>query len=213
MLYWLAKWICCFFFNLKLIRIEVVGKENIIRNSGPLIIAPRHQDASDAAALIWAMPFTIRFMLKLDNNPISLFLLTLLLKTYSVSRTGVPLKGLRESRAILASGQPIGVFPEGHRTPVLIRAEKGVGYLIHKCGVPVVPVAITGTNQLLRHFWLEIPKAILRLRPPIRVVIGTPYIPTVNGRKEYQRVGDDIMLKIAADLPHEERGFYANPVG
>ena len=212
MLYWLAKWICCFFFNLKLIRIEVVGKENIIRHSGPLIIAPRHQDAGDAAALIWSMPFTIRFMLKLDNNPISLFLLKLLLKTYSIRRTGIPLKGLRESQEILARGQSIVVFPEGRRAPALIRAEKGVGYLIHKCGVPVAPVAIIGTDQLLRHFWVEIPKAILRLRPPIRVVIGTPYTPTVNGRQDYQQVVDDIMLEIATHLPHEERGVYANPV-
>jgi 1-acyl-sn-glycerol-3-phosphate acyltransferase len=52
---------------------------------------------------------------------------------------------------LLGDGQLLGFYPEGTRSPdgCLYRGRAGIGYLALRSGVPVIPVAMTGTRQML----------------------------------------------------------------
>ena len=52
---------------------------------------------------------------------------------------------------LLRDGHLVGIYPEGSRSPDgrLYRGRSGVGYLALHSGIPVVPVAMTGTRQML----------------------------------------------------------------
>ncbi len=113
--------------------------------------------------------------------------------------------------AALRSGRPLVIFPEGGRThvPGLRRALPGVAYLIDKVQAHVIPVGITGTTDDF------LKRAIRGNRPTLEIRIGRPFtLPPVTGKGEERRVSrqrnaDLVMAHIAALLPPEYRGVYA----
>jgi 1-acyl-sn-glycerol-3-phosphate acyltransferase len=75
-------------------------------------------------------------------------------------------------------GNAICVFPEGtfHAERGLRRFRMGAFYAAVRGGLPVVPVAITGTRALLpAGAWLPRPS-------PIQVTLGAPVVPAGRGR-------------------------------
>ena len=114
--------------------------------------------------------------------------------------------------AVLDSGRPLLISPEGGRshTPGMRRASPGVAYLVEKAGVPVVPVGVVGTTD----DYLE--RALHGKRPLLEMHIGVPF--RLEGaqasglvrRVVRQRNADRIMLHIAALLPPDYRGVYAD---
>src|SRR5206468_9823117 len=78
--------------------------------------------------------------------------------------------GLLRGVAVLKAGTPLFVFPEGSRTPNghLQPAASGAAFMAIRAGVPLVPMALVGTYELLPiHTYLLHPR-------PLRLVIGTP---------------------------------------
>jgi 1-acyl-sn-glycerol-3-phosphate acyltransferase len=77
---------------------------------------------------------------------------------------------LEAALALLRDGQLLGFYPEGTRSPDgrLYRGRSGIGYLALRSGVPVIPVAMTGTRQMLP------PGARIPRPHPVRVIIGEP---------------------------------------
>ena len=72
-----------------------------------------------------------------------------------------------------------------------------------------MPVALTGTEDRL------VVEQLKHLRRPhIHVVVGKPFtLPAIKNQdreKAIQGYTDEIMCRIAALLPPEKRGFYAN---
>jgi 1-acyl-sn-glycerol-3-phosphate acyltransferase len=91
----------------------------------------------------------------------------------------------------------------------LIHAWPGASYLAAKAGVPVLPVAVTGTEDVvvkdrLRHF----------KRIHIHIRVGEPFmLPPLNRQerdKILQQSTDEMMCQIAALLPPAYRGIYAD---
>jgi 1-acyl-sn-glycerol-3-phosphate acyltransferase len=117
-------------------------------------------------------------------------------------------------RAILASGRPLLIAPEGgrSRTPGMRPALPGIGFIVETSAAPVVPVGITGTTE----DYLQ--RALRGERPPLAMNIGAPVrLPPAEGRGEERRLArqknvDLIMAHIAALLPYEYRGVYADQV-
>ena len=58
---------------------------------------------------------------------------------------------LEGALALLRQGELFGIYPEGTRSPDgrLYRARPGVGWLALKSGMPVIPVAMFGTDRVL----------------------------------------------------------------
>lgn len=207
MLYPIAKLLCMILFNLRIIRIVVEGRENI-KASDQFIIASNHTDGADGAVTIWCLPFFFWLGLRDDFGQPIRFLLVRLLKTTLIHRDGITLSQYRKIKWVMGSGQSLLLFPQGTRSKVLKRAKPGIGLLSSKNRVPVLPMSITGTENLTRMtFAWQILRAILRLRPPIRVIIHEPMI-CQNGQDD-QEFTDKVMYKIASGLDPEQRGDYA----
>jgi 1-acyl-sn-glycerol-3-phosphate acyltransferase len=82
-------------------------------------------------------------------------------------------EALRLCQALLSSGQPVVMFPEGTRRsgPVLGDVFGGVAFLAQRTGVPIIPVGIGGSERAM-------PRGKKTLRPvKIAIVIGKPIAP------------------------------------
>lgn len=81
--------------------------------------------------------------------------------------------GLLRGVAALKAGMPLVLFPEGSRSPDghLQTAHSGCAFMALRAGVPLVPLALIGTYELL-------PIHVYSLRPrPLMIIVGDP-IPT-----------------------------------
>lgn len=111
----------------------------------------------------------------------------------------------------MKQGGLLVIAPEGtrSRTEALQEAKMGVAFLASKSGYPVLPVAVTGTEdrvivENLRHF---------RRSKITATAAELMYIdiPQGKGREEALRAAtDEIMCQIAARLPEKYRGVYAD---
>jgi 1-acyl-sn-glycerol-3-phosphate acyltransferase len=130
-----------------------------------------------------------------------------------VDRYNADFNATRKVLKRLQEGDVMVIAPEGTRSPdgSLQEGRLGVSYLASKTGVPILPVAVTGTEDQV------VKSKLLRLqRVPVVVRIGDPFkLPPAHGsqrREKLQEYTDEIMCRIAALLPSEKRGVYAqNP--
>jgi 1-acyl-sn-glycerol-3-phosphate acyltransferase len=104
--------------------------------------------------------------------------------------------GLKRIVTTLRAGRRLVLFPEGSRAwdGTLQPAEPGVGFLVAKADVPVVPVRVFGPYEA----WPR--GGRLRIFVPMRVVYGKPVrysVPKGATKEDYRKIGQDIMAKIA----------------
>lgn len=128
-----------------------------------------------------------------------------------VDRYNADLGAMRAAMNRLKAGHVLFLAPEGTRsqTGALIEGRSGASYLAARTGVPVVPVGVIGSEDKL------VMANLRRLRrTKILVRIGKPFtLPPLKGDqrdrllKEYT---DEMMCRIAALLPPQYRGVYAN---
>lgn len=117
---------------------------------------------------------------------------------------------LRAAIAYLQGGGVIGISPEGTRSrdsQAIQPTKMGVAYLAEKANVPIIPVAIIGTENTFS----ELMKFH---RPHIGVRFGKPFslpsVPRNNRGIALRQNTDEIMCQIAAMLPPIYHGIYAN---
>jgi 1-acyl-sn-glycerol-3-phosphate acyltransferase len=94
-----------------------------------------------------------------------------------IHRGRLPLGPLRECLAHLADGGVVGLFPEGTRVSRFgeVGVRPGAAWLSTRAGVPLIPVAVTGTDQVL-----GIDNKLHRGR--IRLTVGPALHPEGPGR-------------------------------
>lgn len=119
---------------------------------------------------------------------------------------------MEQALAILTSGRPLLIAPEGGRThrPGLRRAYPGIAYLVERSGVPVVPVGIVGSTDdfLQRALRFERPKLEMNIGKPLQL---PPILAKGEARRQARQLNADrVMLAIAALLPPDYRGVYAD---
>jgi len=191
-------------------RIHVIDMDHVPR-SGGCILAVNHLSRLDPAlvfALVDRDQVTALVAEKYQKYPFFPWVV-LTVGGIWINRGEADLRALRLARDLLRSGGVLGIAPEGTRshTGGLIHAKTGAAYLADKAGVPVIPVAISGTEGAV---W----RALCLRRPRITIQFGEAlYLPTL-GREEreatLQRNTDEIMCRIAAMLPEKYRGVYAD---
>lgn len=118
---------------------------------------------------------------------------------------------LRQILARMEQGGMLVIAPEGTRskTEALQEAKPGVAFLAGKSGYPVLPVAVTGTEDR------GVVENLKRFRRSKIVIRGgelfTIEIPKGKGREQAMRAAtDEIMCQIGALLPEKYRGVYAD---
>jgi len=100
---------------------------------------------------------------------------------------------------LLKEGHRVLIFPEGTRSPdgTLQAAEAGIGFIIAKGDVPVIPVRIFGAHEC----W---PRTSTWPRPGRITVVAGPAVdfsglsPDLAGRDRYQACADLVMKALAA---------------
>jgi 1-acyl-sn-glycerol-3-phosphate acyltransferase len=196
-----------------LTRYRVRGRENIPA-SGPLLVVANHLSNADPLLIAASFSRKAMFMAKKElfrSRVIGAFLSS---GAFPVNRGQMGGRAMRQSLELLAGGGVLAVFPEGMRSPTsqLGPAMPGVALIAVRSRAPVLPVAITGTEQFGRWDWLW-------RRPAINITIGPPlHIPAPGGKLTKERLAeltDGIMGNIASLLPPQYRGHYRErkPVG
>lgn len=159
-----------------LFRVRVRGLEHV-PTSGSYIVAPTHRSLLDIPFAAFTTRRRIRFMAKeeLFAKP-GLARLLAALGGFPVSRGSADRAALRTAQEIIESGEPTALFPEGTRLSgrEVGTLFDGAAYLAAKTGVPIVPVGIGGSEQILASG-----RVLPRLRR-VAVVVGPPIAPPVR---------------------------------
>ncbi|HEY8217058.1 MAG TPA: lysophospholipid acyltransferase family protein [Acidimicrobiia bacterium] len=178
-----------------LFRVKVVGRERVPRR-GAYIVAPSHRSIFDVPFAAFVTRRRIRMMAKreLFSTRFGRWLFTKL-GAIEVEREGADRAALRASQAALEAGEPLAVFPEGTRRtgPVIEDLYDGVAYLALKVGVPILPVGVGGTEEILPSG-----TALPRIHK-VAVVVGTPIV-TVRTDRVRRRTD---LARVTAELQAE----------
>ena len=191
---------------------KVEGKE-AMPPKGPLIIVANHLSNADPPVVTASLNRRLYTLAKqeLFGNPVTSILLKGL-GAYPVYREGNDLGPLRWAFKLLEQDRAILIFPEGRRSmeAALQRARPGVGYIALRSQAPILPVAITGTENIPGFWRVAFPLCRINVR------IGQPFtLPSIEGklsRPILQQTTDIIMERVAGLLPSSYRGFYATNV-
>jgi len=149
--YWIFKVILSPVFLL-LWRVRVEGREHVPKN-GPAILAANHQSFSDSMFLPLVLRRKVTFVAKaeyFDSWRTAWFFRAA--GQIPIRREGgtTSQRALDTAREVLRAGRLLGIYPEGTRAPDerLHRGHTGVVRLARTCGVPVIPVGISGTRAV-----------------------------------------------------------------
>jgi len=208
--YWLVTWVVKYLIMPLYATIDVRGVENVPRK-GPLLVASNHLNDVDPGVLATRVPRRLVFMTKSELFKVPVLKQFLLAYgAFPVRRGEADLSALRRSNETLKAGLALVVFPEGTRAGLrgsLGQAWPGAGLIALRNDVPILPCAITGSQDM------AVPGMFLRLfqRRHITLTIGEPFRlePVARVNAESAAAGADaVMRRIAALLPESYRGYY-----
>ena len=157
------------------VKIVVENRANLVPNQ-PYVFMANHASSLDIWAAFVAIPRRIRMIAKKQLARIPLFGWVMWAGRFIFidRQNGVAARrSIDEACQRIHNGESVLIFPEGTRTRdgALGVFKKGGFHLATKAGVPIVPVALRGTRELM-------PRGSLLLRSgTITVVLGEP-IPT-----------------------------------
>jgi 1-acyl-sn-glycerol-3-phosphate acyltransferase len=157
------------------VKVKVEGMKNL-QGEGPYIFMSNHQGSYDIFALLGHLPFQFKWLAKRELFSVPFLGWTMAAAGYiSIDREGTrkTVKALDKAAQKIREGISIVIFPEGSRSPdgSIQSFKKGGFTLAIKSRVPIVPIAISGSREIM-------PKESLTAIPgEIRIQMGRP-IPT-----------------------------------
>ena len=185
----------------------VTGLENFPKK-GPALIVINHLGDADVILVGAYTPIMFDGMGKIELN--DHWLAGPMMRAYGiiwVHRGRPDRKALRAALDGLAAGRIVGIAPEGRQSMIggLEEGNEGAAFLALKSGAPIVPVAMTGTENenIFGH--------IKRFkRAPVTLSVGEPFfLQEQADRQEMMRLGThQIMQALAKLLPESYRGNY-----
>ncbi|MEV8149046.1 lysophospholipid acyltransferase family protein [Arthrobacter sp. NPDC080073] len=204
MFYWVMKRIFLGPLLKLLFRPWVKGLDNV-PHDGAAILASNHLSFSDSIFMPVMVPRRVSFLAKseyftgtgLKGRLTAMFFR--LTNQLPMDRSGGAASelSLQAGRDVLAAGGLLGIYPEGTRSPdaKLYRGKVGVAKLALQTRVPVVPVAMIGTEKV---------QPIGKRLPTIRrigIIFGQPldfsrYYGQEEDRSVQRAVTDEIMYEL-----------------
>ena len=191
--------------------IEVNGLEKL--PEGNVIVAANHLGRLDTAALLCILDredIIMPVAEKYRNHPLY-GAIGRAANAIWLNRFDADYSAFRQILDRMKQGGLLVIAPEGTRskTEALQQGKMGVAFLASKSGYPVLPVAVTGTEdrgivENIKHF---------RRSKITATAANLMYIdiPRGPGREEAMRQAtDEIMCQIGALLPEKYRGVYAD---
>ncbi|MGW6915239.1 lysophospholipid acyltransferase family protein [Kitasatospora sp. NPDC054939] len=185
-------------------RPDIQGLENVPRKGG-VILASNHLSFIDSVVIPLAAPRRVHFLAKAEYFT-GTGMKGRLSKGFFEGIGAVPVErgtyrsaqaSLESALAILEADKAFGIYPEGTRSldGRLYRGKTGVAWLALTAGVPVVPVALEGPEDIL-----PVGKRVPRLRR-VTVKFGEPlHFDELHGQarsgKARRQVTDEVMRAI-----------------
>jgi len=186
---------------------QIKGRENV-PSQGALLIVVNHLNLADPPLVSVSLKRRVIFMAKEElfrSRFIGYFISSF--GAFPVHRGQLDRQALRLADRVLAEGLALAMFPEATRSKnaQLQRAFPGSALIALRHGVPILPVAITGTERIKGLSWML-------HRPKITITFGQPFhLPSVNGKaskEELTELTSFMMGHIAELLPVGYRGYY-----
>jgi 1-acyl-sn-glycerol-3-phosphate acyltransferase len=184
-----------------LLRREVTGLEHV-PPAGGLVVAANHGAFWDPPVLGASLPRELYYLAGAEFFSVPGFAsLIRSLNAIPIRRGVADLSGLERVQRLLVGGAAVLVFPEGGRMKDgrLHPARPGLGLVVSRARVPVLPVYISGTNRI-RRCMARTERVRIAIGPPLPASLWFPEGGAANtrtGRDLYQEVGDRVMLEIA----------------
>lgn len=177
---------------------RVVGKEVLDIKGGALLVC-NHVSFLDPPMVGIAFDKEIHFLARktLHNNAIANMIFRSW-NTIPVDQERPDMAALKNVIRLLKQGEKVLIFPEGNRAHdgKLQEGEPGVGLIVAKAGVPVIPMRLFGTYEAL-------PRGGRCLHPS-EIVLCTggvwrydPANYTETGKDLYKKISDELMAEIA----------------
>lgn len=218
MLYWLIKNLFLAPYLNATFRPWVSGIENV-PTTGAVILASNHVSIVDSLFLPLMLKRKVTFLAKSDyftGSGIKGFAVRSFMN--GVGQLPIDRSGGKASEAsldtgvaVLRSGQVLGIYPEGTRSPTgkLYRGRTGVARMILEGKAPVVPVAMFDTDKAM-----PIGSKIPKVRR-VGIVIGEPldfsrFEGMEGDRFVLRSITDEIMVEIAKLSGQEYVDVYAS---
>lgn len=186
-------------------RVHVEGLDNVPRRGGALLVG-NHVGTIDPPLTGSLIPrLDVHYMAKseaFDDARVRWIFRGF--NAFPVVRGSADRPALRYTLDLLAHGHIVLVYPEGSRSPDsrLREPQAGVGFLARHGGVPVIPVAVWGTENVLARGTIRIHRADVHVR------YGTPVSLPAGGagaRSDNRAVATAIMDAVSAMLPPRYR--------
>ncbi len=180
----------------RIFKIKAYNAE-VLKTDSPLIVAPNHRSYIDPPLLNAVSPEPLVFLAKkelFEGHLKNWFFRNL--NAIPVDRSKADIRALDEAVKRLKEGCKVVIFPEGRRAPErgFLKPKPGIGYLVAKTGVPVVPVYIHNSTDILssdnRRF--RIPKG------EVSVVFGKPleFSDVEDSARGYKEIAERVMKEI-----------------
>ncbi|MDA7822055.1 1-acyl-sn-glycerol-3-phosphate acyltransferase [Opitutales bacterium] len=147
--YRFAQYVSWFYFK-AFHRLEVHGIKNVPQ-SGSFILASNHSSYFDPPALGCRLPRNLHYFARDSLFFWPLGVLISNLNSIPVNRSQLDIATLKRVLKVLKGGDPLLLFPEGTRSADgnLGEGKKGIGLLLAKSQVDVLPARVTGGNKVL----------------------------------------------------------------
>jgi 1-acyl-sn-glycerol-3-phosphate acyltransferase len=199
-------------------RPEIIGSEHIPA-SGGAILASNHLSIVDSIFLPLMVDRPVTFAAKSEyftgTRPIDRLTGAYMRATNQISvdraeaRAGLDM--LDAALGLLRQGELFGIYPEGTRSPDgrLYRGRPGVGWLALNSGLPVIPVAMSGTDHVLPP-GRKVPRV-----GKIKILVGKPLtfeaaLALPSASRQRRAITDEVMNAIQALSGQEYVAMYAS---
>lgn len=197
-------------------RPTVTGLEHVPRTGG-VLLASNHRSFIDSVVIPVVVPRTVVFLAKSDYFTGSglrgaasrTWFESLGMLPVDRDDTNAALSSLAVAQEVLERGEAFGIYPEGTRSRDgrLYRGRTGAAHLALTTGVPIVPVGLTGTEDL-QPVGARLPRLVkvtVAFGPPILSAGRGEGVPLGRARRE---LTDEVMDAIAALTGQERAGGY-----
>ena len=135
---------------------KMIGKENIPRSGGPLIVACNHISMLDPVYLLIALKRPVYFMAKeeLFRNRFFGWILRTFFGVFPVSRGKGDTTAINTAFSVLENDGALGIFPEGTRSKdgTLGAAKAGTALIMAKSQSPMLPCAVFTKSGQVKAF-------------------------------------------------------------
>jgi 1-acyl-sn-glycerol-3-phosphate acyltransferase len=194
-------------------RVKVEGRENVPKR-GPVILASNHRSFLDSIFIPLVIRRRVTFVAKaeyFDDKRVAWFFRGV--GQIPIRREGgsASERALQSAMDVLGDGGVFGIYPEGTRTRdgKLHRGHTGVARLALRCGAPIIPIGLVGTDDVQ-----PIDSKLPRLFRTVRIRFGEPieldhYQGHHDDKLALRDVTDEVMYEIGQLCGYEYVDTYA----